>query len=127
MVDLTPAPLMKLAAMSVAPQQHRPTDIAGAVADFIRSMADRAAKPTDGLPQKQAALSWSRQIALEACLDTFNPHDDRYALLDALHDAERTVWNATKLNELSDTIMEAAEGVASTLRYEADVLNGVDD
>lgn len=127
MLDALPSPLSTVAAISANPAAFKPTDIAGAVAALIRDMASRAAKPTDGLIQSQAARSWARQIALEVCMDMVNPHDDRHALFDALHSAERAVWDGGRLNQLADEIMEAAEGVASTLRYEADVLQGKDE
>lgn len=60
-------------------------------------------------------------------MDMVNPHDDRHALFDALHEAERTVWKGDRLNKLADEIMEAAEGVASTCRHEADVLQGKEE
>ncbi len=127
MLDAAPSPLSTVAAICADPAAFKPTDIAGAVAALIRDMASRAAKPTDGLIQPQAARSWARQIALEVCMDMVNPHDDRHALFDALHEAERTVWNGNRLNQLADEIMEAAEGIASTCRHEADVLQGKDE
>lgn len=127
MLDASPAPLAVLTAINANPSAFKATEVAAAIAALIRDMSGRAAKPTDGLVQSQAALCWTRQIALEACMDTVNPHDDRHALLDALHEAERVVWDGNRLNQLADEIMEAAEGVASTLRYEADVLHGKDE
>ena len=95
-----------------------------ALSDFLAVVCQRNAVPTDGLGKSQSALIWRRQIALRLAAETYGSHGAQVDLLNAMIEAERTVWDDRELDRLADDLMCHAELVADEWRGEAEVLRG---
>lgn len=118
----TQHPLLKSLADLLASPNPRPHDIAMATGDLIEAVCKMHARPLPGGMVRTSVRSWNRQICLEVAMGAFGENDHRAELLDALHSAERTVWDAEKLEALAEQIENSADSYAAELRGEADTL-----
>ena len=102
----------------------KPADVADAMQDFLRTVCNRHAQPTDGLGKGQSSLIWQRQIALTVAADTCGVEGPRREILETMADAERTIWDDRELERLADMLADQANELAEEWRGEAEVIRG---
>lgn len=115
-------PLLKPLADMLADRTPSPREIADATGDLVEALCKLYARPLPGGTARCSARSWNRQICLDIAMGAFGENDHRAELLDALHSAERTVWDGDALIGHADTIEAAAGEYAAELRGEAESL-----
>lgn len=110
--------------LAIFPEAESPEEMTTKIAAFIKAVCDQNAMPTDGLSKSQSSLVWQRQIALDIASRSYGMSSDHACLLQAMAEAERTVWDAHALDRLADDLMTNAAMVADEWRGEAEVLRG---